>query len=159
MLLAMQPLSPAPAPASSPTPSGGVDSNKRPAADGPCFMLLQHVYYRVKRHRYHHDPSDLAAPVGGSTGDNRHGLASSGIAKPTAGGTDGNHNALGGQRNGSDGTRNGLTLRVGNAGTDSSSRVTVAWHDNRGGGGGHGGTRGGSGSSGRGGTASMSSSG
>ena len=123
------------------TPSGGVDSNKRPAADGPCFIFLQHGYCRVKRYRY------------------RHGSASSGIAKPTAGGTGGNRNALGSQRNGPDGTRNGSTSRMGDAGTVGSSRVIVAWRGNRGGGGGCGGTRGGGGSSGGGVTASMSSSG
>ena len=60
--------------------------------------------------------------MAGSTGDNHHGSVSSGITKPMAGSTDGNRNGLGGQRPGSDNTRNGLTLRVGNAGTDSSSR-------------------------------------
>ena len=148
----MQPLSPAPAPAPSPTPSGGVDSNKRLATNGPCFIFLQHSYCRVKSCRYRHDPDDLAAPVAKSTGDNRHGSASSGVAKPATGGTGGNRNGLGGQLNGS-------TSRVGNAETDSSSRAIVAWRGNRHGGGGHGGTRGGGGSSGGGGTASMSSSG
>ena len=136
VLLAMQPLSLVPAPAPSSTPSGGVDSNKRPAANGPCFMFLQHGYCRVKRCiRYRHDPADLAAPEAGRTGDHRHGWASSGIAKPTAGGTGGNGNALGGQRNGldgtrngSNGTRNGSTSRVANTGTDGSSgNCCMAW--------------------------------
>ena len=95
---------------------------------------------RVKRYRYHHDSVNLAAPVAGSTGDNRHGSASSGIAKPTAAGTGGNRDALGGQCNGSDGTRNGSTSRMGNAETDGSSLVIDACRVNRGGGGGHGGT-------------------
>ena len=159
VLLAMQPFSPALASAPSSTPSGGVNSNKRPAADGPCFIFLQHGYCRVKRCRYRHDPADLAAPVAGSTGDNHHGSASSSTAKSTAGGTGGNRNALGGQRNGSDGTRNCLTSRVGNAGTDGSSQAIVAWRANRGGGGGRGGTRGDGGSSSGDGSASMSSSG
>ena len=51
----------------------------------------------MKRCRYRHDPADLAAPVAGSTGDNRHGSASTE-------GIGGNRNGLGGQRNGSDGT-------------------------------------------------------
>ena len=157
VLLAKPPASPVPAPAPSSTPSGDVDSNKRPAA-GPCFIFLQHGYCRVKRCRYRHDPANLAAPVAGSTGNNHHGSASSGIAKPTAGDTGGNINALGGQRNGSDGTRTGSTSRVGNAGTDGSSRAIVSWRGNRGGGGGRGGRRGGGGSIGGGGTASMSSS-
>ena len=115
----MQPLSPAPAPNPSPPPSGGVDSNKLPAADSHCFIYLQNGYSRVKPCRYRHDPADLAVPAAGSTGDYRHGSASSGIAKPAAGGT-------GGQCNGSDGTHNGSTSRVINAGTDSSSRAVVA---------------------------------
>ena len=160
VLLVMQPLSPAPSPAPSSTPSGGVDFNKRNAAVGPCFIFLKkHGYCRVKRCRYRHDPADLAAPVAESMGDNRHSSASRGIAKPTTGGTGDNRNALGGPHNGSDGTRNGSTSRVGNAGTNSSSRAVVAWRGNCGGGGGRGGTRGGGGSSGGGGTASMSSSG
>ena len=152
VLLAIQPLSPAPAPTLSSTPSGGVDSNKRPATDGPCFIFLQNDCCRVKRCRYRHEPADLAAPVIGSTGGNRYGSASSDITKPAARGTGGNYKGLGGQRNGSDGTRNGSTSRVGNAGTASSSRAVVAWRGNRGGG------RGG-GSCGGGGTVSMSSSG
>ena len=113
----------------------------------------------MKRCRYHHNPADLAAPVAGSTGNNWHGSASSGIAKPTAGGTGGNRNGLGGQRNGSDAPRNGSTSRMGNVGTDSSSRKLVGWRGNRGDGGGRSGTRGGGGSSGGGGIAKMSSSG
>ena len=112
----------------------------------------------MKRCRYRHDPADLAAPVAGSTGNNHHGSAKSGIAKPTAGGTGGNINALGGQRNDSDGTRNGSTSRVGNAGTEGSSRAIVSWRGNRGGGGVHCGRKGGGGSSDGGGTASTSSS-
>ena len=73
VLLAIQPVSPVPAPAPSSTPSGGIDSNKRPA--GPCFIFLQHGYCRVKRCRYRHDLADLAAPVAGSTGNNHHGSA------------------------------------------------------------------------------------
>ena len=152
VLLAMQLLSPAPAPAPSSTPNGGIDSNKRPDADGPYFIVFQHRYSRVKRCRYRDDPVSLPAPVAGNMGDSRHGSASSGIAKPAAGGTDRNRNGLGGQSNGSDSTRNDSTSRVGNAGTDSSSRAVVAWRGNCGGGGGHGG-----GSSGGDGTASMSS--
>ena len=110
----------APDPASTPssTLSGGVDANKRPAADDPCC-------------RYRQDPADLAAPVVGSTGDNRHGSALSGINKTAAGDIDVNRNGLGGQRNGLDGTRNDSTSRVGNAGPDSSSRMIVAWRGNR----------------------------
>ena len=37
-----------------------------------------------------HNPADLAALAPGSTGGNRHGSVSSGIAKPAAGGTGGN---------------------------------------------------------------------
>ena len=111
-------------------------------------LSAAHGYCRVERCRYRHDPADLAAPVAGSTGDNRHGSASSGISKLTAGGTGGNRKALGGQRHSSDGTRDGSASRVGNAGTDGSSRVIVASRDKRGGGGGCGGTRGGGGSSG-----------
>ena len=125
VLLAIQPVSPVPVPAPSSTSSGGVDSNKHPAADGPCFIFLQHGYCRLKRCRCRHDPADLATPVAGSMGNNHHGSASSGIAKPTAGGTGGNINALGGQRNGLDSTRNGSTSRVGNAGTEGSSRAIV----------------------------------
>ena len=69
VLLAVQPVSPVPAPAPSSTPSGGIDSKKRPA--GPCFIFLQHGYCRVKRH----DLTDLAAPVAGSTGNNHYGSA------------------------------------------------------------------------------------
>ena len=152
MLLAMQPFSRTLAPAPSSTPIGGVDSNKRPVADGSCFILLWHGYYRVKRCRYHHDPADLAAPMAGSTGDNRHDSVSSGITKLAAGGTDGNRNGLGCERNGSDGSRNDSTSRVGNVGTDRFSRVVVGWCDDRGGAGGRGGTSGGDGSSGGGGT-------
>ena len=115
----MQPLSPDPAFAPSSTPSGGVHANKRPAADGPCC-------------RYRHDPADLAAPVVGSPGDNRHDSTLSGINKTAAGDTDVNRNGLGGQRNGLDGTRNDSTSRVGSAGPDSSSRMIVAWRGNRG---------------------------
>ena len=73
-------------------------------------------------------------PVDGSTGDNRHDSASSGIAKPAAGGKGGNRNGLGGQLNGSDGTQNCLTSGVGNVGMSSSSRSIAAWRGNRGGG-------------------------
>ena len=159
MLLVMQPLSPAPVPAPLSASSGGVDFNKRPAADGPCFIFLQHNCWGMKRCRYHHDSSDLTTPVAGSMGDNRHGSAWNGIAKPVTGGTCGNRNGLVGQCNGSDGIRNGSALRVGNTKTGRSSRSIVAWRGNRGGGGGHGGTRGGGGSSGGCGIASMSSSG
>ena len=155
----MQLLSSAPAPAPSSPPSGGVNSNKRPATDGPGFIFLQDDYCRMKRCRYQQDPADLAVPVAGSTVDSRHGSASSGIAKSTAGGTGGNRNALGGQRNGSDGTRNVPTSRVSSTRTGGSSRAIAAWPGNHGGGGGRGGTRGGGGSNGGGGTASMSSSG
>ena len=159
MLLAMQPVAPAPAPIPSSTLSGGVDSNKRTATDGPCLIFLQHEHFRMKRYKYHHDPANLAAPVAGSTSGNHHGSVSSSIAKPAAGGTGCNRNGLGDQRNGSDGTRNGSISRVGNAGTDSSSRSIVAWRGNRGGGGGRGDIKGGGSSSGGGVTANMSSSG
>ena len=112
----------------------------------------------MKRCKYHHDPANLAAPVAGSTGGNRHGSVSSSIVKPAAGGTGCNRNGLGDQRNGSDGTRNGSISRVGNTGTDSSSRAIVAWRGNRGGGGGRNEIKGSGSSSGEGGTASMSSS-
>ena len=137
VLLPLQPSSPVPAPTPSLTPSGGVDFNKRPAADSLCFMYLQHSYLRCR-----HDPAYLAAPAAASTGDNRHGSASSGMAKSATGGTGGNRNGLGGQRNGSDSTRIGSTSRVDNAWTRSSSRAIVAWRGSRGGGGGRGGTRG-----------------
>ena len=75
-------------------------------------------------------------------GENRHGSASSDIAKPVTGGTGGTRNDLGGQCNGSDGTHNSSTSRGGNVGTDSSSRANFVWRDNRGGSRGRGGTRG-----------------
>ena len=151
MLLVTQLMSPTPARTPSSTPNGGIDSNKRPAAEGSCLIFLQHGYCRVKRCGYCHDPTDLAAPVARSTGDNRHGSASSEIAKSAARRTSGNRNGLGGQRNGS-------TSRVSHAEMVSSSRVCCTtsqtwqrrrprWH------------KGGSGSSGGGGTASTSSSG
>ena len=87
-------------------------------------------------------------PAAASTGYNHHGSVSSGIAKQMAGGTGGNRKGLGGQCNGSCGTRNDSASRIGNARTDSSSRAIVAWSGNRGGGGGHGGTRRGGDSSG-----------
>ena len=68
------------------TPSGGVDSNKRNAAYGPGFIFLQDDYCTVKRCRYRHDPADLAAPLAGSTSDNSHGSASSGITEPESAG-------------------------------------------------------------------------
>ena len=158
-LLAMQPLSPAPGPAPPSRLSVGVDSDKRPAPNGPCFIYLQHGYCRVKRCIYRHDPADLVAPAARSTGDSHHGSAWGGIAKPTAVGTGGNRNGLGGQLNGSDGTSNGSTSRAGNVGTDSSSRAVFAWRGSRGDGGGHGGTKGGSGSTDGDGSATTSSSG
>ena len=85
VLLAIQPVSPVPVPAPSSTPSGGVDSNKRPAADGPCFIFLQHGYCRVKGCRYRHDPANFAPPVAGSTGKNHHGSASSGTHRQADG--------------------------------------------------------------------------
>ena len=100
VLLAMKPLSPTPAPAQSSISSGGIDSNKRSAVDGPCFTYLKHDCFRVKRFRYRNDPADLTAPAAKSKGNKHHSSASSGIAKPAAGGTGGNRNGLRGQRNG-----------------------------------------------------------
>ena len=78
------------------------------------------------RCKYRHDPPDFDAPVAGSADDNRDDSASSGIAKPAAEGTGCNRNGLGSQRNGSDGTSDGSPSRVGNAGTESSSRAIIA---------------------------------
>ena len=75
------PLSPPPAPASSSTFSGGVNSNKHPAAYGPCFIYSQHGYCRVKRCTYRHD---FAAAVARSMGDNRHDLLAAQVAPATA---------------------------------------------------------------------------
>ena len=94
-------------------------SHKRSTTEGPCF-ILQHGYCTVIRCRCRQDYADLSGPVVGSKGDDRHGSALSGITTPRAEGTGGNCNGLGSQNNGSDGTRNSSTLRVGNAGTGSS---------------------------------------
>ena len=75
------------APTSFSTLSAGVDSHKRLATDGAWSIYMQHGYCGGKRCRYRHDPAGLVASVADSTGENRHGLASSGIPKAADGST------------------------------------------------------------------------
>ena len=159
MLLAMQPLPQAYTPAPSSSPSGSVDSNKHPAADGPCFIYMQQRYSRVKHCRYRANPADLAAPAAESIDDDHYSSTSSAITKQATERTGGNRNGLDGQCDGSDDPCSGSALRVGNVGTDRPLRKNVAWRGSRGGGGSRGGARGDGGSSGGGGTARASSSG